>query len=91
MVMYEAQVRTFELVNSNEWKLIKELLRSYADNLISRGIQLTAEESNDRKRALLLSAAKYFDDFVRQIESQGIKEVHDSKEQGEVRQTIPEF
>ena len=41
----ETKMRTFELINSNEWQLIKELLRVYSNNLIVKGIQLTAEEA----------------------------------------------
>ncbi|NCB94674.1 MAG: hypothetical protein EOM40_19305 [Clostridia bacterium] len=87
----DTKMRTFELINSNEWQLIKELLRVYSNSLIVKGIQLTAEEANDRKRALYLSSAKYFEDFINQIEGQAQKEVQDSKEQEVVRQTIPEF
>lgn len=88
---YEQKMRTFELIHSNEWQLIKELLQAYANNLVMRAVQLTAEESNDRKRTLLISSAKYFEDFIKQLEGQGQKEALDSKEQAVVRQTIPEF
>ena len=87
----EYKFHMYELINSNEWRTIKELLLSYANNLIVKGIQLTAEESNDRKRALLLSSAKYFEDFITQIEGQGEKEVYDKNEQGQSRQVVPEF
>lgn len=87
----EYKMRTFELINSNEWQLIKDLLRVYANNLIVKGIQLTAEEKNDRPRAVYLSSAKYFEDFINQLEGQAQKEVQDSKDQEVVRQTIPEF
>ena len=88
---YEQKMRTFELIHSNEWQLIKELLQVYANNLVMRAVQLTAEEANDRKRTLLISSAKYFEDFIKQLEGQGHKEALDSKEQAVVRQTIPEF
>lgn len=88
---HEIKMRTFELINSNEWQLIKELLRNYANSLLMKGIQLTAEEENDRKRALYLSSAKYFEDFVKQIEGQGEMEVHESKGQPTDRQTVAEF
>jgi len=89
--MIEAKLQAFELINSNEWKLIKELLISYANQLIAKGIQLTAEEVNDRPRTVYIASAKYFEDFIKQLEGQGMKEVQDQKAQGQDIQTVPEF
>lgn len=91
VVDVERQLRAYDLINSNEWKLLKELLTNYANELVVKGIRLGAEESNDRKRVVFFATARYFEDFITQLESQGKKEVIDNKEQGPTRQVVPEF
>ncbi len=91
-LLVEPEVQAVDLVHSREWGVIKKLLITYAGQLVSKGINLSAEESNDRKRAVFLSTGKYFEDFINQIEQQAQKEVLDNKnKQQRPTDTVAEF
>ncbi len=91
-VLQSPETQAVDLVRSREWGIIKKLLINYAGQLVSKGINLSAEESNDRKRAVFLSTGKYFEDFINQLEQQAQKEVLDSESKRQLpTEAVAEF
>ena len=81
-----------DLVRSKEWMNIKEMMVTYANNLLDQAIHLGGEEEFDRKRVTLIGSGKYFSDFIHQVEQAAQQEqiAHENKDSLN-RETVPNF